>query len=117
MILSILMIMIIILNNIYIRSLSLNGLKRIFTDYYFGNYHPFTTITYALEFRFFKLNPAYYHIDNLILHLLNVILVYLFIFQLFQSSEHSTETKQHSFGSIFPAFIVSTLFGIHPDRM
>ena len=63
-------------------------------------YHPVTTLSFALEYRFARLNPFIYHFDNLILHLLNILLVYLFI-------------KLLS-GNKIIAFVVALLFGIHP---
>ena len=65
-----------------------------------GNYHPLVIISYAWEYFFFKLNPAPYHIVNMIIHLLNCVLVFYFILRL---------------GSSIPvAFITGLLFGIHP---
>ena len=76
-----------------------------FSDYFtkdkfiMGNYHPLTMITYAIEYSFVELDPKLYHIDNLILHLLNTALVFWFIFLL---------------GGWQIASIVSVLFGVHP---
>jgi tetratricopeptide (TPR) repeat protein len=65
-----------------------------------GNYHPLVIISYAWEYFFFKLNPAPYHIVNMIIHLLNCVLVFYFILRL---------------GAAIPvAFITGFLFGIHP---
>lgn len=76
------------------------SIKEIFTTFYAANYHPLTTLTYAIEFSRFGTEPRPYHALNLALHLLNVGLVFLFIFAL---------TKRND-----AAFIVALLFGIHP---
>lgn len=89
-----------ILNSNLIRDLSTIGIQQIFTTFYAGNYHPFTTLTYALEFKFFGLNPQPYHFANYILHLLNVLLVFILIKKIT--------------GKNYFAFWVSLLFGIHP---
>jgi protein O-mannosyl-transferase len=65
-----------------------------------GNYHPLVIISYAWEYFFFGLNPAPYHIINLVIHLLNCMLVFYFILRL----NHSIPV----------AFITGLLFGIHP---
>lgn len=74
--------------------------EQIFSGYVMGNYHPFTMLTLAIEYQLFGLNAAGYHIVNLLLHLLNVMLVFYAIFLL------SNKTKV--------ALIAAILFGIHP---
>lgn len=44
-----------------------------------GNYHPLTMLSYAIEYSYAKLDPAVYHTTNIILHLINILLVFLFI--------------------------------------
>ena len=75
-------------------------IKKSFTSYVMGNYHPITMLSYCIEYRYFKLNPKPYHIANLVLHLLNTLLVLAFIWLL---------SKQK-----WVAFIVALLFAIHP---
>jgi tetratricopeptide (TPR) repeat protein len=65
-----------------------------------GHYHPLTLLSYALEYRFFKLNPFAYHLTNLILHLMNGLLVFWLIWMLK--------------GGVLTSLVVSLLFGIHP---
>ena len=70
-------------------------------NYFAFNYHPLTMIVYSLEYHIAKLNPHFYHSVNIFIHLVNVILVFFFIWLL---SGKKTEV----------AAIVSLLFGIHP---
>lgn len=65
-----------------------------------SNYIPLTALTYMLEYRFFKLNPFVYHTTNLVIHLLNCLLVFWFVYLISNG--------------IFVAFVTSLLFGIHP---
>lgn len=51
-------------------------IKKIFSSSYLGMYQPLATISYALEYKLFGTNPFYFHLDNLIIHLINTILVY-----------------------------------------
>ncbi len=91
-----------ITNNSSIQGLSPDHLKTIFTTPINGSYHPLTQLSFAIEYHFFKLNPWIYHLDNIILHALNTILVFWFI-RLFATSPI--------------AFVTALLFGIHPLRV
>lgn len=68
-----------------------------------GNYNPLTIFTFAVEKHFVGENPKLYHINNLILHLVCVFLVYrlMLLLQL----------------SPIAAMFVALLFGIHPMRV
>ncbi len=87
-------------SNQYIKNLSFDGLKDIFTYSVMGNYHPLTILTYAIEYSFVRLEPWLYHLDSLLFHIATTILVYWLILKL---------TKQHLI-----AFITALLFGLHP---
>jgi tetratricopeptide (TPR) repeat protein len=84
-------------NNPLITSIDL---KALFSTYVMGNYHPFTMLAYAIEWQFFGLNAAGYHAVNLLLHLINVVLVFYVVFYL------SNRT--------IVALIACLFFGIHP---
>ncbi len=73
----------------------------IFTKPLAEDFVPLTLLTFAIEYKFFGLKPFIYHLDNIILHLLNCILVFFLIIEL------SGEDTRMS-------FISSLLFGIHP---
>ena len=90
-------------SNPYITSISYENIKKAFTDYYFKLYHPIVTLTYMIEYRFFGEDAYIYHLDNLLLHLFNVFLVF-FIFKKL--------TK-----SLLVSYIVTLLFAIHPTRV
>ncbi|MDD3876341.1 MAG: tetratricopeptide repeat protein [Bacteroidales bacterium] len=89
-----------ILENHYIRNFSLQGIRAIFTNFYSANYHPLTTLTYLIEYKIFGLNPQPYHLFNLVLHLANTWLVFVFIKNLNSNT--------------LPAIIVSAFFALHP---
>jgi tetratricopeptide (TPR) repeat protein len=75
-------------------------LKKTFSTYVMGNYHPLTMLTFAWEYNKFQLNPKPYHVTNLIIHIVNTLLVFLLIWLLTQQQ--------------WVAFITSILFAIHP---
>lgn len=66
-----------------------------------GNYHPLTIWSLALNYRISGLHPASYHWLNLLLHLANTALVFLFI-------------RKLSGGRLWTTVATSLFFGIHP---
>ena len=89
-----------IIDNTIIQSLTCKNIQKIFTSFFIGHYFPLTMLSYALEYHFFKLSPFPYHLNNLMLHLLNCLLVF-WLFYLIS-------------GRISVSFIVAVLFGTHP---
>ncbi len=89
-----------VLNNKFIRSLSFDNLKNIFSRGFVGCYCPFAILTYSLEYRFFNLNPFWYHLTNYMLHIVNTLLVFCIIYLISRN--------------VLASFLVSILFGIHP---
>ncbi len=86
--------------NELVKDISLNNLGK-FGDNVAGNFHPLTMISLALDYHFFGLNPFYFHLKNLIFHLLNTVLVFFFIMKV-------------SKNNYFVSFFTALLFGIHP---
>lgn len=89
-----------ITNNALVHSLSPENIVNIFTTFYTGNYHPITLLSYAIEYNFVKEAPFLYHLNNLILHSINVILLFYFLMQFT--------------GNRISAGITTLLFAIHP---
>lgn len=93
-----------IINNPYLPDLSLERVIEIFKVREFeGNYHPLSIISHAIDHSIGGLDPFYFHLHSLILHLLNVALVFWLIALL---------TKRWEI-----AFISAILFGIHPAHV
>lgn len=70
------------------------------SHYFIGNYIPVTMTAYALQFKTTATNPFFYHKTNLVLHILNVALVFVLIFLMTQKKIAAT--------------ITALFFGIHP---
>ena len=111
-----------VLKNYLIQDLSFGNLKNFFSENVQSNFHPFTMLSYAMEYHFFQLNPKPYHITNIVLHLLNVTLVFTFIYHLLRNKLMAAGIEKKS-SSLLPvnsklplitATITSLLFGIHP---
>jgi len=90
--------------NSLIRNTSNEGINRMFTEFVSGNYHPLTMLTLAFDYSRGGLKPAVYHETNLILHLLNVLLVFLIFHRLLG-------------GQWFPVILISLFFGLHPMKV
>jgi len=88
----------------FIRDVSWEGIKKMFAigrdSYVMGNYHPITVLSYAIEYSYVHLQPWLYHLDSLLIHVLNTAVVYWF-------------TKKLS-GRTVAAAITALLFGLHP---
>ncbi len=89
-----------VLGNDYVKSLSLDNLKNIFTTPYYKLYHPLVTLSFAFEHLFCKQDPFLYHIDNIILHIFNTLLVFFII-------------KKLSKSFVVP-YLTALIFAIHP---
>lgn len=87
-------------DNALIKDLSAEGLKNIFSTAIMGNYHPLTILSYAIEYSYVRLDPWLYHLDNVLLHIVVTMLVYVFVQML---------TKRP-----VAAFVTALLFGVHP---
>lgn len=88
-----------ITNNPHIKGNTPENVSYHFHNYHMGNYHPFTMISLGMDHKE-PLDPKPFHVTNLILHLLNCALVFLFVFLLTQKN--------------VIAFIASLLFALHP---
>ncbi len=86
-----------------IRHLDIKSVVKAFSSFYAGAYLPATIISYAVEYRFFGLDPRAYHLTNLILHVLNCLLVFWLLILL---------TK-----SVWASFFAALLFAVHPLRV
>jgi len=72
----------------------------IFSTTVIGNYNPLTNLTFALEYKLFGENPFYFHLNNLLLHLINAFLIFLLF----------TRLGMRRIWAVFLAF----LFAVHP---
>ena len=90
-------------NNVLVKSLTPEGIIKIFKEDrgLYANYHPLTTLSLAVNYHFSKEEPFGYHLTNLLFHLLNTLLVFIFIFGL-------------SKRNLVIAAITALLFGVTP---
>jgi len=65
-----------------------------------ANWHPLTWFFYLLDCQFFGLNPAGYHFTNLLLHVINVVILFLLL--------------HRGTGALWRSAWVAALFAVHP---
>jgi len=90
-------------NNTNIINPNKQSVHNIFTESVIGGYNPLTTLSFAIEYKYWGLKPGVYHTHNVILHLMCTALVYLLLRQLGMN--------------YFIAALTALLFGIHPMRV
>jgi len=93
-----------VLDNPLVHDLSVSGIANQFTtESYLGNYQPLTLLVYSIQYNLAGPEASSYHWLNLLIHLINVGLVYGLIFMLC--------------GRVGVAAITALLFGIHPMHL
>jgi len=80
--------------------LSWGTVKWAFTTMQAANWHPLTWLSHAFDYQLFVLNPLGHHLDNLLLHALNAVLLFLIL---------QWMTKRTG-----PSLLVAALFAVHP---
>ena len=87
--------------NLHVQSpLDRDTVKWAFTTLEGGNWHPVTWLSHALDYELFELNPAGHHDVNVLLHALNVLLLFWVLLQ--------------ATGFAGRSFVVAGLFALHP---
>ena len=74
-------------------------------------YKPLVYLSWALEHHFFGLDPRAFHLDNLLLHLANVALVYQLLWLL------SASARRFPGATAWGVFLATAMFALHPMRV
>ncbi len=74
--------------------------KWAFTSYDASNWHPLTWLSHAADYQMFQMNAGGHHTINLLLHVLNVLLLFYVLWR--------------ATGSTGRSFLVAGLFALHP---
>lgn len=99
-------------NDPYIKAFTTENLKVIFTqDITKNNYHPLCMLSLAVNYHFSQLNPMGYYLTNILIHIANVILIFIFSLSL------GKRLKINENGQLFIASFCALWFGIHPMRV
>ncbi len=89
--------------NTAVRAIHPSNVREMFTTTVNQTYIPLTLSSFAVEHHFFGYNPFIYHLNNLLLHMAVVVLVFLFFLKIGVG--------------LRAAFFAALLFGIHPMRV
>ena len=96
-------------NDPYIKAFTPQNLKVIFTeDITKNNFHPLCMLSLAVNYHFAQLNPETYYLTNILIHIANVIFVFLLAIGL------CSLLKIDENGKLFIAGFAALWFGIHP---
>jgi tetratricopeptide (TPR) repeat protein len=82
---------------------SLHNLKWAFTHWPATNWFPLKNISYMFEFQFFGSNPGAFHLTNIVLHTIGVLLLFLLLWRIT--------------GAVWRSAFVAAVFAIHPLRV
>lgn len=89
-----------ITRNDNLRTGAWQSIRWAFTSFYAANWHPLTWISHILDIQLFGFKPMGHHLTNLVLHLLNVLLLFL--------------AFNWMTGSPWKSGFVAALFATHP---
>jgi len=102
------------LDNPEFRGLTLAHLRWMFTTFHMGHYQPLSWVTLGADFLLWGLNPAGFHLTNLVLHAVNAVLVCLLIRALLRAAGAPSRTDH----CVPIACAVGALFfAVHPLRV
>ena len=103
------------LDNPAYRGLGLAELRWMWTSFHMGHYVPLTWMTLGLDYELWGMDPAGYHLQNLVLHCANALLVYALARRLMQlAADRATLASSES---TIAAAIGALLFAVHPLRV
>ncbi len=102
-----------LLANSAYRGFSFSHLKWMFSSVMLGHWQPLSWLSYALDFSLYDLNPAGFHLTNVVLHAFNAVILYFIIRNLLSriGSMEVPGTQR------IPAVLAALFFSIHPLRV
>jgi tetratricopeptide (TPR) repeat protein len=106
----------IIVENMFYRGLSWTNIQWMFTTFHMGHYQPLTWITLGIDHLFWGLNPVGYHLTSLLLHCVNVVLLYFVAVRLLLCAHPDLANHEHSSVALAAGFS-ALLFSVHPLRV
>lgn len=96
--------------NPQIKSLDWENILKIFSHQKASTYQPIRVLSYAIDYRFWKLNPLGYHITNTFFYVLTCIVIYFTLLNLSMNLREKATPDSHGRVALFG----SLLFAVHP---
>ena len=87
-------------NDLVRAGITWEGIVWAFTDFHSANWHPLTWLSHMLDCEIYGMNAAGHHLSNLILHILNSVLLFLFFSQVT--------------GAYNRCLVLALIFALHP---
>ncbi|TSD00143.1 MAG: hypothetical protein Greene101449_304 [Candidatus Peregrinibacteria bacterium Greene1014_49] len=104
-----------IYDNPAIRGISFKTLGTIFSTYDPELYIPLTLLTYQFDFLIGGIHPAIYHLQNILWHAMNAVLVtWLLYWLLFLRDQSKIANRQSQINVGWIALFLGVLFAVHP---
>jgi len=82
------------------KGVTLESLGWAFTTTRAGNWHPLTWFSHILDYELYDLNPQGHHLTNILLHIANMVLLFLAL--------------RWMTGAVWRSAFVAAMFGLHP---
>lgn len=99
----------VVMNNYTERGINLENVWAILTDFYHGQYAPFNEYLYLFLFNIAGYDPCVFHLASILIHSMNVCLVFIVFRQILILSNRIDFEKVNLI-----SFFTSLLFAIHP---
>ncbi|MEW5735060.1 MAG: tetratricopeptide repeat protein [Thermodesulfobacteriota bacterium] len=96
----------VVFENPILKEPGLSGLRKVFSFFSIKSFYPMRLASFAVDHALWGLDPSGYHLTNILIHLLNVLLVYTFFLRAFPRTKGG--------GAAF-AFFTAAFFGLHPS--
>ncbi len=104
------------LENDSYRGLAVPQLRWMWTTTLMGHYVPVSWMSLGLDYVLWGMNPAGYHLTNIVLHAANAALLYFIARRLLRATGHHA-FREHPRRLTFAAATAALLFALHPLRV
>ena len=98
--------------NEHYRGLAWENLQWMFTTSHHGGYYPLAWVTFGIDHALWGMNPRGYHLTNLVLHVLGVLLLFLLVRKVLLRLD-----GQAGRAATWAALLAALLFACHPLRV
>ncbi len=96
-----------------IQNLSIQNLRSIFSTLCVTSYYPVRTLTFALDYQLWGLNPGGFKLTNGLIHLANVLLVFWLVLRLFRHPA-CADGSPRRWWDVGVATLAAGVFAVHP---
>lgn len=104
-------------HNPLVQSLTARNVVRMFSQRSLASYYPVRILSFAFDYKQWTLNPSGYHLSNVLLHTINVLLVFLLIRRLLlatRPAQTAAAPREPPPAMTGAALLGLTVFALHP---